>query len=198
MVSFLDDHELVDLARQLRPLLLEHRNTAEENARIAGPVHQALAEHELFRLAAPVEVGGAELAYPHVLAVIEEIAAGDITAAWYVVNSIPVCLRCGYLEPPERDRVMAPSGANFALSGVPGGRAVPVEAGFELSGTWPLVTGCEDAEWALLGGLVKRDTTGDGPPEVRQFLVNVAELEIEDNWQNVAGMRGTGKQQRHC
>ena len=135
MGSYLDGHELVDRARQLGPLLLEYRNTAEQHARIAKPVHQALGEHGMFRLAAPVEVGGVELAYPHMLAVIEEIAAGDITAAWYVTNSIPVCLRCGYLEAAERDRVMAPSGANFAFSGVPSGRAVPVEAGFELSGT---------------------------------------------------------------
>lgn len=144
-------------------------------------------------MTAPVEVDGAELDLPHVLASVEEIAAGDITASWYVVNCIPTGLRCGYLAPQDRDQIMAPSTANFAFSGLPSGNAVPVEGGFELSGEWPLVTGCADSEWAMLNGIVTHDDPPEGtPPDIRHFMVQTAALQIQDNWQDVAGMRGTG------
>jgi len=192
-MGYLDDDAVVEAARRLRPVLAAHRQEAERSARIATTVHEALAKAGMFRLMAPIEVGGVELDYPHVLAAMEEIAVGDVTASWYVVNSTLAAIRSGYLAPTDRDRVMAPSDTNFAFSGVPGGRAVPVSGGFELSGTWPLVTGCADADWALLNGIVdRREAPDQKRPEIRYFLVQVGELEVQDNWQQVAGMRGTG------
>lgn len=193
VMAYLDSHPVVDKAIQLQPLLVKHRLTADSTARIADPVYEALAEQGMFRMTAPVEVGGAELDYPHVLAAVEEIAAGDITASWYVVNSIPIGLRSGYLATEDRDRVMARRSTSFAVSGVPAGRAIPVEGGFELSGQWPLVTGCAESSWAMLPGVVTHDDhPPDAAPDVRHFMVEAAELQIQDNWRHVAGMRGTG------
>jgi alkylation response protein AidB-like acyl-CoA dehydrogenase len=190
-MGYLHGHPVVDRARDLVPLLVEHRGTAELEARIARPVHEAMSDAGLFRLMAPVEVGGLELAYPFVLAAIEEIAVGDITASWYVVNSTQVAIRSAYMTVEDREQVMAPSAANFAFSGLPSGRAVAVDGGFEVSGQWPLVTGCADSRWAFLNGIVDHGETG-GRPDIRHFIIETAGLEIQDNWQQVAGMRGTG------
>lgn len=190
-MGYLDRHPVVDRARDLLSMLVEHRGEAETEARIARSVHEVMSAAGMFRLMAPTEVGGVELDYPHVLAAIEEIAVGDITASWYVVNSTPLSIRSAYMSAADRDRVMAPSSANFAFSGLPSGRAVRVEGGFEVSGEWPLVTGCADSEWVFLNGVVDRGDS-DERPDIRHFILETAGLEIQDNWQHVAGMRGTG------
>ena len=74
---------MVGRARDLVPLLTEHRGEVETENRIARSVHEAMSDAGMFRLMAPKEVDGLELEYPHVLAAIEEIAVGDITASWY-------------------------------------------------------------------------------------------------------------------
>ncbi|SEO82718.1 hypothetical protein SAMN04489732_102305 [Amycolatopsis saalfeldensis] len=55
--------------------------------------------------------------------------------------------------------------------------------GVRIRGRWPMVSGCEDAEWAVLGLLVD---------DVFSFAVlPVDGLAVQRTW-HLAGMRGTG------
>jgi indole-3-acetate monooxygenase len=63
-----------------------------------------------------------------------------------------------------------------------------------VSGQWPVVTGCEDAHWCALGGLVMDGDTPrqrNGAPDGRLFLIPTAALDIAPTWQAAAAMRGT-------
>jgi alkylation response protein AidB-like acyl-CoA dehydrogenase len=72
---------------------------------------------------------------------------------------------------------------------------VPIDGGYRVSGQWPVVTGCEDAKWCALTGLVMDGDTPrqmNGVPDGRLFLIPAAALDIAPTWQEAATMRGTG------
>jgi alkylation response protein AidB-like acyl-CoA dehydrogenase len=77
---------------------------------------------------------------------------------------------------PEPDALMCGSGMPF-------GRAERGPDGIRVTGRWPNVSGCEDAEWTVLGVL------DDGVFSIA--LMPVADLTVDRTW-HMAGMRGTG------
>jgi alkylation response protein AidB-like acyl-CoA dehydrogenase len=77
----------------------------------------------------------------------------------------------------------------------PPDRAIVVDAGYRVSGSWSFGSGCMEATW-LTGTCSVYD--GDAPhlgsnglPEKRWFLFPVDECQILDTW-HVTGLRGTG------
>ncbi|MGZ7023461.1 MAG: hypothetical protein ACXVJ3_19670 [Ilumatobacteraceae bacterium] len=71
----------------------------------------------------------------------------------------------------------------------PRGKAVRTADGFHLQGVWPFGSGCERADWLLLGAVVF-DADGN---EVDQgdFIVPTSSATIKDDW-FVSGLAGTG------
>ena len=71
----------------------------------------------------------------------------------------------------------------------PRGKATRTADGFHLEGVWPFGSGCERADWLLLGGIVF-DEDGN---ELDQgdFMVPVSSVTIKDDWY-VSGLTGTG------
>jgi 3-hydroxy-9,10-secoandrosta-1,3,5(10)-triene-9,17-dione monooxygenase len=69
------------------------------------------------------------------------------------------------------------------------GRATRVPGGYQLSGRWGFSSGCEQARWVFVGGVVYDDQ--DRPLEMRHFLLPRSDYQIIDVW-NVAGLSGTG------
>lgn len=188
-------HPIIETARDLQPLIDKHVEEGERRARLAPEVVAAAGEAGLFRLFAPREVGGLEVSLPVALAVTEIIGAADAAVGWYMINSMRPSLATAHVPEPERAELYAEPDRNFGNSPLPGGKAIPVEGGYRVSGQWPLVTGCEDAKWCGLGGMVM---AGDSPrqvngrPDIRYLFIPTADLDIEPTWQNAAAMRGTG------
>src|SRR5271157_1673870 len=95
-------------------------------------------------------------------------------------------------------RAVSRAGADRCLGRRPrGGRAsslAPREAarrvpgGWRLSGHYPFSSGCDYAQWAIIGAFLAEK--GD-PRHVAYLLVPLAEVEIVDDWQ-VLGLLGTG------
>ena len=78
------------------------------------------------------------------------------------------------------------------------GRAVSVEGGYRLHGSWDWVSGIDHAEWLLVAGEVMKIHASSHTPEttsgVRQqriFLVPRQEVTIRDTW-FATGLRGSG------
>jgi alkylation response protein AidB-like acyl-CoA dehydrogenase len=78
-------------------------------------------------------------------------------------------------------------GAVASASYAPSGKAETTSGGFRLSGRWSFASGCDNAQWGILGGMIPLD---DG---IRPgfFLVPCAEYTIHDDW-HVMGLAGTG------
>ena len=185
----------VTAALELQPIIRKYLDTGEQAARLANEVFAAVGQAGLFRLFAPHEVGGLEASPTVALASIEAVSAADPAVGWCIGNSQPACLATGWLAENERAQLFAEPNRNFGFSASPAGRAVPENDGYRLSGQWPVVTGCEDAAWCALAGLVM---DGDMPrqvnglPDGRLFLIPTTDIVISPTWQGAAAMRGTG------
>jgi alkylation response protein AidB-like acyl-CoA dehydrogenase len=84
---------------------------------------------------------------------------------------------------PARATAFADPDALFCGTGRPQGRGERTPEGIRVTGRWPMVSGCEDADWASLAPMV------DGT--FSSVLMPMSELSVEPTW-DVAGMRGTG------
>ncbi len=169
---------LVTAALELQPLIRKYLGKGEQEARLVNEVFAAVGQAGLFRLFAPHEVGGLEASPAVAFAAIEAVSAADPAVGWCIGNSQPACLAAGWLAEDERAKLFAEPNRNFGFSAAPAGRAVPEHDGYRLSGQWPVVTGCEDASWCALAGLVM---DGDTPRRVtggprRAFCCNARRL----------------------
>jgi 3-hydroxy-9,10-secoandrosta-1,3,5(10)-triene-9,17-dione monooxygenase len=82
--------------------------------------------------------------------------------------------------------------ALISSSYAPTGKIENVHGGYRVSGRWSFSSGSQHSTWAFLGGVVpdgKR--TWGGLPDIRTFLLPIADYRIEDTW-HTAGMVGTG------
>ncbi len=188
-----------DIAIALQPLIVEHRREGEVNARLAREVVSAVGRAGMFRMFAPREVGGLELTPSEAFRATVAISAADPAVGWYVVNSMAACLIAAALPEAERQTLFVEPDRNFGFSAVALAKATPVEGGYSLHGTWPVVTGCNDSQWCVLAGIVHEDgkprLLANGRPDARSFLVPTKQLDIEQTWQYAAAMRGTGSNQ---
>lgn len=188
----------VEMAKSLHALISEKRREGELRARLVPEVVAAVGRAGMFRLFAPREVGGLEVTPRQAFLATAEIAAADPAVSWYMVNSIPACMAAAVLPDAERRALFAEPDRNFGFSAVALATAKPAPGGYRLSGSWPVVTGCEDSRWcALMARVVDEDGPRlvNGRPEVRLFLVPTERVEIAQTWQHAAAMRGTGSNQ---
>ena len=188
-----------DIAISLQPLIVEHRRDGEVNARLANEVVSAVGKEGMFRMFAPKEVGGLELTPSDAFRATVAISAADPAVGWYVVNSMAGCMIAAALPKAERQTLFIEPDRNFGFSAVALAKATPVDGGYSLNGTWPVVTGCNDSLWCALAGIVhegdKPRLLANGRPDARIFLVPTEQLKIEQTWQHAAAMRGTGSNQ---
>jgi alkylation response protein AidB-like acyl-CoA dehydrogenase len=146
----------------------------------------ALHAAQLFRMLLPRSLGGAELELAEFFQVVIAIAEGDASAAWSVSQSSGCAMSAAYLGEPAAHEIFGDPRAVLSW-GFPAApcRAVPVEGGWQASGTWGFGSGNRHSTW--LGG---HCLLPDGSE--RTMLFPRAAVTIKpDSW-NVVGLRGTG------
>lgn len=136
----------------------------------------------------PRELNGGELPPVAMLAVLEELAMADASAAWIVMIGSTSGLSSAFVaEDIAREVFVAAPGGMTAGVVAPLGTAVRIEGGYRVSGRWPFASGCEHSEWIALNCMVE----GGGPPMMFFALVRRDQIEIIDTW-DVSGLRATG------
>jgi len=192
--------KFVARARALGPLLEAAAPRIERERRFPPDVMDALVKAELFRIALPKSRGGAELDLPGFVAVVEELARADASVAWCVAQGGGCAMAAAYLAPEiarevydARDAVVAwgpPLGA--------GSKAIAVERGYRLTGTWQFASGSPHAAW--IGATNCEVYEPDGRPRLdakgapvtrRVMLVPKSSVTMIDTW-DVMGLKGTG------
>ena len=180
---------LTERALALVPALAE-RATATEAARRV-PV-ETVAEYRrtgILRALQPKRFGGAQQSFEVFSRIVETLAQGCASSAWvYAVLAehqwIVACM-------PDRAQIDVWGDTPEAVvssSLAPRHSGVPVDGGWRLTGDFPFSSGCDHAQWALLGARAE-DAAGNKP--TRYMLVPMADIEIVDDW-HVLGLRGTG------
>jgi indole-3-acetate monooxygenase len=182
-------------ARALRTKIRTTRQQTEEARCLAPQVVEGLIAAGLCRLAVPASLGGPETEPEVCLQIYEELASADASVAWIVWINQFVCLASRYSPEAVRREIFSDHRHLFAGSTRPSGRAVVVEGGFDVSGRWSLVSGCELADWipvtcvAIEGNEPRRLPNGE--PETRMAYLAKGFYRILDTW-HAGGLRGTG------
>ena len=181
----------LDGARELRELILRHRDRTDEARQLAQPVVEAMARLGLFRALVPTSAGGEEWEWPTWLQVVEELSTVDGAVGWNAgVGSTANAIVSGWVSADVGRTVFCQDPIGLvAGAGAPTGTAQPVDGGYLVSGRWQFGSGSPHACWFVAGYAVEGETPRVGP----MMLVPAKDVEIIDTW-FVGGMRGTGSQ----
>ena len=146
-----------------------------------------LADAGFFRLLLPRELGGAELAHPDFLRILELFAAADASVAW-CLNQNNVFSTRSTRMPMATAREIWGERRGVVTNGPPAGgsKSVPVPGGYRLSGHWNFSSGSDHATWiAALAPVMPENGAGvDGqPPQMRLHLMPIDQVRMVDLWQ---------------
>jgi alkylation response protein AidB-like acyl-CoA dehydrogenase len=118
------------------------------------------------------------------------VAAGCGSTGWvfslgivhqWLVATMPKQAQDEYWS--DRDAI---SGGSYP----PVGKAVRVDGGYRLSGSWGFTSGCDHMQWLFLGAMVPPAEEG-APPKPAFFMVPQGDVSLDDNWFTM-GLAGTG------
>ena len=183
--------ELVGRARALAPKLRERAVRAERDRTIPQESVDEFIDAGLAHTLQPKRWGGYE--YDHEVAFDIAVELGKSTcgsSAWclnYLADH--ACMLALFPEEAQHDVWSRDKAACIATSAAPTGKVAVVPGGYRLNGRWSWCSGLGHSHWIMIGGLAFR--TGEDHPDMRLYLVPVAELKQDDTWY-CAGLRGSG------
>jgi indole-3-acetate monooxygenase len=189
---------LLDAVKQIAPVLESCAAEAEEIRHLPRKAVDAMLQADLFRCAAPREVGGLETDPITQTEVFEAVATVESNAGWnLMIGSLWACLLGTRLPDAAAQTVFDGHGWPVIAGLVfPFGEARSNSDGtHHLSGRWKFGSGISQASWVASGcQVVDGDTVRTGPkgaPLMSVAVVPRASVTVHDNWYT-SGLRGTG------
>ena len=184
----MDENDLILRADALVPALAERAREAEALRQMPKSTIDDLIGSGLTRALQPRAFGGSELGALTHVKLTSRLAAGCMSTAWcqFVWSAHNAML--AYYPQAAQEEVWDDPETLTAASLAPVGKASAVDGGVRLSGKWSFASGCDAADWLLLGCGVE---SGAGEGGFFLCCVPKREIEIVDNW-HVAGLKGTG------
>lgn len=194
---------IAERARTLLPVLRERAGQAEELRMLPAETVAEFRAADFFRALQPARYGGLELdpaAFFDAVIVIGTVCA---SSAW-VLSVLGVhSWHLGLFDGRAQDDVWrADPHALICSSYATAGEVRRADGGYVLTGTWPFSSGSDHCQWAFLGGIAPPEPGVPAPigddgrawPDIRTFLVPMAQCTLVDNW-FVAGLSGSGSKQ---
>lgn len=143
----------------------------------------------LMRVRQPRRWGGLERSALEFYEIISALAEGDCSTGWvYAVLAGHSSMVPDFAEAAQAEVWGADPRLLVSSALAPTGRAEPIAGGVKLSGRFPFSSGCDHAQWAILGAFAP---TPEGRPLPHLFLVPRTEISVIDDWSTM-GLRGTG------
>jgi 3-hydroxy-9,10-secoandrosta-1,3,5(10)-triene-9,17-dione monooxygenase len=180
---------MLERARALIPLLAERAPAATAVRQLPA---ETIAEYHsagILRILQPRRFGGMQGRFSLFSRIVEDLTYGCASSAWvYAVLAEHQWIIAQYPEQAQVDVWGEDPAAVASSSLAPREAARRVSGGWRLSGRYPFSSGCDYAQWAIIGTFLGEK--GD-PRGIAYLLVPLAEVEIVDDWQ-VLGLLGTG------
>jgi alkylation response protein AidB-like acyl-CoA dehydrogenase len=184
-----DERTILDHARALIPGLAARASAATAARQIP---RETIAEYHatgILRILQPRRFGGLQGRFSLFSQIVEELTYGCSSSAWvYAVLAEHQWIIASYPEKAQIDVWGNDPLAIASSSLAPRAAATPTSGGWRLSGRFPFSSGCDYAQWAILGAFLGE--MGDAQ-SIAYLLVPLTDLEIVDDWQ-VLGLAGTG------
>jgi 3-hydroxy-9,10-secoandrosta-1,3,5(10)-triene-9,17-dione monooxygenase len=189
MAAETDDEMVLADVRDLLPRIRDRAAEAEQCRVVPDATMKELIEAGVFRMLQPRRYGGLETHPARFYAVVRALSGACGSTGWVAsvvgVHPWQVAL---FAEAAQDDVWSESADALVSSSYAPMGRLRPEGDGHRLTGRWSFSSGCDHADWALLGGLA---TAKDGKPEFVTLLVPRTDFTVIDVWDPV-GLAGTG------
>ena len=168
--------------------LLKRARQTEADRRVSEDMIAHMRRADLFRVMQPQAYGGFEFGFDDFWPIVAAIAQGCGSTGWVygLLASHQWLVAC--FSPEAQDEVWRDRDALVAGTYAPVGRAVAAGGGYRLTGRGSFCSGCDNAQWQLLGGMIPQ---AGGAPKPGFFLMPTADCRIEDNWHTM-GLAGTG------
>ena len=193
-----DAEPIVQAAAALQPIIRGYRDEIDREQRLPTALVEEFHAAGFYRLVRPRELGGLQTDPLTYLRVVELLAEASGSIGWNLCNNnIAQLVSLGL--PDEGIREIFGHGGNVAIAGTAvqgGGRAVPVDGGYRVTGRWPFGTGCQESGW-MLGSFQIMDgdrprPSPDGNSVYWRGVFHRSEAQIVEGSWDVAGLRATG------
>ncbi|WP_028932610.1 acyl-CoA dehydrogenase [Pseudonocardia spinosispora] len=171
-------------------------DAAEELGRLTDDTARALLAAGVVRAGLPETLGGYEFSPRQLIRTVERLSYHDASAGWTMMAlQMMTGTTAAYLDPVAVAELFpdVESGEHALLSGqgTRPGRAVPVDGGYLVSGSWQFASGMALATHIHSAILVE----GTGEPRV--LAMPKSRVRLVDNW-DVLGLRATSSIDYHC
>jgi len=182
--------ELVRAAREIGGFVRQIAEQTEANRRVSPEAIVRMRDAGLFRVMQPAVYGGYEYGFDALVRVVSAVGAGCGSTAWvFSLGIVHQWLVAAFSEKAQDEYWSNPKAIAFG-SYPPVGKVAVVDGGYRLTGSWSFTSGCDHANWLVLGGMVPPQGEG-APPKPAFFLVPISDVAIDDNWFTM-GLAGTG------
>jgi alkylation response protein AidB-like acyl-CoA dehydrogenase len=188
----------VQAAAALRSVIRAYHDELEREQRLPKALVEQFHAAGFYRLVRPRELGGLQADPLTYLRTVELLSEGSGSVGWNLCNNnIAQLVTLGLPDAGIRE-IYGPGGdvavAGTAVQG--GGRAVPVDGGYRVTGRWPFGTGCQESPW-MLGSFQILDgdqlrLSPDGASVYWRGVFHRAETQIVAGSWDVSGLRATG------
>src|SRR5206468_11854188 len=194
----IDAQPLVQAAAALRSVVRGYHDEIEREQRLPKGLVEQFHAAGFYSLVIPRALGGLQADPLTYLRVVELLAEGAGSAGWNVANnSIGQLVTLGL--PDAGVHEIYAHGADTVIAGTAvmgGGRAVPVDGGYRVTGRWPFGTGCQESAW-MLGSFQILDSdqprrSPDGASVYWRGVFQRSEAQIVEGSWDVSGLRATG------
>src|SRR5215510_6448205 len=193
-----DAQPVVQTAAALRPVIRGYREEIEREQRLPKALVEQFHAAGFYCLVIPRELGGLQVDPLTYLRIVELLAEGHGSVGWNLANnSIGQLVTLGL--PDEGVQEIYGQAADTVIAGTAvqgGGRAVPVDGGYRVTGRWRFGSGCQESAWMLGsfqifdGDQLRRSPDGTSAHWRGVFARSEAQV-VEGSW-DVTGLRGTG------
>jgi alkylation response protein AidB-like acyl-CoA dehydrogenase len=180
--------ELLARARAIAGVARERAQATEAARRVGEDVIAQMRDADLFRVLLPKQYGGFEYGFDVFAEIEATLASGCGSTGWVygLLASHQWLIAC--FSPDAQDEVWADRTALAAGTYAPVAQAEAVDGGYLVSGSGGFCSGCDNAQWQFLGGMIPQP---QGTPQPGFFLLRTADIAIDDDWR-VMGLAGTG------
>jgi alkylation response protein AidB-like acyl-CoA dehydrogenase len=180
--------ELLARARDIAGAARERAVETEAARRIGEDIIAKMRQADLFRVLLPRQYGGFEYGFDAFAQIEAALASGCGSTGWVygLLASHQWLIACFPKE--AQDEVWQDRHALAAGTYAPVAQAEAVAGGYVVSGAGGFCSGCDNAQWQFLGGMIPQP---EGAPAPGFFLLRTSDITIEDDWR-VMGLAGTG------
>jgi alkylation response protein AidB-like acyl-CoA dehydrogenase len=193
-----DAQPVVQAAAALHSIIRGHREDIEREQRLPKALVEQFHAAGFYSLVSPRELGGLQADPLTYVRVVELVAEAAGAAGWNLANNT-ICQLVSLGLPDEGVHEIYAQGADSVIAGTAvmgGGRAVPVEGGYRVTGRWPFGSGCQEGSWMLgsfqiFDGAEPRRSPDGSSVFWRGFFQRSEAQIVEGSW-DVAGLRATG------